>query len=322
MRRPEEYLSQFLGDELREIGYYDDSGRFRRELARLDRFIESIFSVDVYYSVRSLVNVITGTWDRLFFDVDAHEVGLDAARESLSRLVGRLLLAGAEPICIFSGRGYHVYVLLGRPVALDVAAVRREVSAWGIGCLDTAVLNEAALARLPFTVNGRSGRLAIPVSCTTLAEDDSVVRNSPSVIANIFGEAAVSEPPDSRRVGRTPVEFGPDNTPLCVLRMLGHLAATCELGHFARFSLAIFMMRAFGREAALRAMSMACDYREHVTLYQLEHIASREYMYPSCERLEAEGFCNRHVRCPYRPWLERYLPGWGGGGNPYEERGG
>jgi hypothetical protein len=289
-------------------------GEGRRYLAyTLDDYARFLGLLDIYYSTRSYECIVTDTWDRFFLDIDAHDRPLGEAFEGARRAVRVLVDLGLSPTVISTGRGFHIYILLSEPVEVDYEQLRpywRELGS------DVSVLNRNPMARLPFTVNSKAGREAVPVNPENLSDIDYSVRFSePGAFAQAFDPGYAST--SARRVERRVVfERGRLITPpLCIREMLFSAVATGHLSHLERFAFAAFSLRAWGYERTHAFFRLMSDYRERETSYQLRHIAARRYFFPKCRTLVLLGVCREEFksRCPFYPWLEPYLPDWGGG---------
>jgi hypothetical protein len=178
---------------------------------------------------------------------------------------------------------------------------------------DVAVLNRNPMARLPFTVNSKAGREAVPVSPENLTDIDYSVRfNEPGVFVEAFSLGGIIT--EARRVVRKVVfEKGKHVIPpLCIREMLSKAVATAYLSHPERFSFATFALRAWGFERAHAFFKLMEDYDERKAVYQLGHIEARRYVFPKCRTLMLLDICSEgfKARCPFYPWLEPYLPPW------------
>jgi hypothetical protein len=308
------FLQSFLHlPSLREILVL---GEGKRYLAyTLEDYSPYLGRVDIYYSTRSYENLITDTWDRFYLDIDAHDKPLGEAVEGAKRAIKALVELGLNPTVIYTGRGYHIYILLSEPVEIDYEQLKpywRELGS------DIQVLNKNPMARLPFTINSKAGREAIPVNPENLSDIDYSVRlNEPRALVDAFGLGGLIV--ETRQIVRKVVfERGTNITPpLCIREMMVRAVATGHLSHLERFSFATFSLRVWGYERTHSFFRLMNDYRERETSYQLRHIATRKYLFPKCRTLELLGVCRDEFksRCPFYPWLEPYLPDWGSDGN-------
>jgi len=270
-------------------------GEGRRLLAyTLEDYASYTGKPDVYYSVRSYENLVTDTWDRVFFDIDAHGKPVGEAVEASLKAVKALRDLGLEPTVLFTGRGFHVYVILSEPIELDIDELKPYAK--GLGA-DVAVLNRNPMGRLPFTVNSKAGREAVPVSPDDLSTPDYAVRfNDPRAFTDAFSLGGLIT--ETRRVVRSPVykKGSQIPVPLCIREMLAKAVATGYLTHPERFALATFGLRVWGFERTANFFKVMDDYDERVTRYQLNHIASRKYLFPKCRTIMLLGDCNEEAR--------------------------
>lgn len=305
------FLQSFLRTpSLREIFV---RGEGRRYLAYdLGEYAQYLGKPDIYYSIRSYENLITDTWDRVLFDIDAHGKPIGDAVEDSRKAVRALRDLGLEPTVVFSGRGFHIYIVLSEPVEMDIDSLKPYAK--GLGA-DVAVLNRNPMGRLPFTINSKAGREAVPVSPDDLSTPDYSVRvNEPRLFVEAFNLGGVIT--ESRRIVREPVyaKGSYSALPLCIREMISKAVATGYLTHPERFALSTFGLRVWGFERTMNFFKVMDDYDERVTRYQLNHIASRRYSFPKCRTIMILGDCNEDLRkrCPFYPWLEPFLPDWSG----------
>jgi hypothetical protein len=303
------FLESFLRTpSLREIFVRVEGKRY---LAYdLGEYAQYLGKPDIYYSIRSYENLITDTWDRVFFDVDAHDKPIKEAAEAATRVVKTFRDLGIEPTVIFTGRGFHVYIILSEPVELNIDELKPYAQGLGV---DTAVLNRNPMGRLPFTINSKVDKEAVPVSPDDLSTPDYTVRlNAPGAFAEAFNLGGVVT--KTRRIVRNPVYKRGSHTPLplCIKEMLAKAVATGYLTHPERFAFSTFALRVWGFGRTMNFFKIMDDYDERVTRYQLSHIASRRYVFPKCRTMMLLGDCNEDLRrrCPFYPWLEPYLPDW------------
>ncbi|MGB9719531.1 MAG: hypothetical protein ACPL06_02980 [Candidatus Anstonellales archaeon] len=80
--------------------------------------------------------------------------------------------------------------------------------------------------------------------------------------------------------------------PPCVKALLDQVYKHENLGHHARWSLAVyFVNRRVDTEAILSLFSNLPDFNEKKTRYYIEHAKKRGYIMPSCETMRAYGLC-------------------------------
>jgi len=270
---------------------------------------------DVYYSVRPYEDLVADTWERFYLDIDAHGKPLSEAVEGARKAIKTLIDMGLNPTVVFTGRGFHIYILLSEPVEIDHEQLKPYWKELGS---DVAVLNKNPMARLPFTVNSKVGKEAIPINPENLTDVDYSVRfNDPRAFIEAFSLGGMIT--ETRQIVREVVfEKGKHVTPpLCIREMLSKAVATAYLSHPERFAFATFSLRVWGYERTHAFFRLMDDYNERTTSYQLRHIASRKYRFPKCKLLMLLGVCNEGFksRCPFYPWLEPYLSDWRGEGD-------
>lgn len=80
--------------------------------------------------------------------------------------------------------------------------------------------------------------------------------------------------------------------PPCIKALLEQVYRHENLGHHARWSLAVyFLNRGVSEDAILSLLSNLPDFSEKKTGYYVEHAKKRGYIMPSCETMRAYGLC-------------------------------
>jgi len=105
--------------------------------------------------------------------------------------------------------------------------------------------------------------------------------------------------PQRRREGGgcTPLPEAGPRMPPCIERLIEELRRGENLSHFARFTLATFLIHAgWTVDQIVDLFRNAPDFDEKVTRYQVEHLAGKrgggkKYDPPSCARIQQEGLC-------------------------------
>jgi len=105
--------------------------------------------------------------------------------------------------------------------------------------------------------------------------------------------------PQRRREGggRAPLPEASPRMPPCIERLIKELQHGENLSHFARFTLATFLIHAGWTtiDQIVDLFRNAPDFDEKVTRYQVEHLAGKrggkKYDPPSCARIRQEGLC-------------------------------
>ncbi len=110
--------------------------------------------------------------DRLFYDFDGGEGGLEAAwRDALELSKALERRYGCQPLITFSGRkGFHVYAFLEKPYRgprlKEVYTELQEMTLRGLSLetLDMAVLGDVKrLSRIPYTLHEKSRQPCLPI---------------------------------------------------------------------------------------------------------------------------------------------------------------
>ncbi len=80
--------------------------------------------------------------------------------------------------------------------------------------------------------------------------------------------------------------------PPCMERVLKRLKNHENLGHYERWTLAIYLIKiGVGIEEINELYKNLPDYKEKITLYQLRHIKEKNYSMASCEKMRGYGLC-------------------------------
>jgi len=89
--------------------------------------------------------------------------------------------------------------------------------------------------------------------------------------------------------------------PPCISKLLENLKTVENLGHTARWSLAVYLLNVgMKKEDVVKLFSTSPDFDERVTRYQVEHAMKRGYKVPSCASMDSYGLCiaNCGVKSP------------------------
>jgi len=145
-----------------------DSARDVYEKARFFDFVDcycSVYSYSEWYSAaedrRKFVRI-----DTVLFDIDI-EGNLAAALAQAKKLVKYLLNKDITPRVYFSGaKGFHIYVDFPEVTLYDFRSVK-DVASYFVSklrlCLDMNVYEPNRVARLPYTVNSKTGYFCVPI---------------------------------------------------------------------------------------------------------------------------------------------------------------
>jgi len=126
---------------------------------------------NIYVSLYSDSYIEKGLWDKLFFDIDAHDGSLPKAHIDMLRLYDYLHAEfNAEPRVYFTGNGFAVYLDF-EPVSIDKWSIRyfgvEIVQKAGCKRVDTAPIGDKRrISRVPYTYNFKSEniRMCIPIN--------------------------------------------------------------------------------------------------------------------------------------------------------------
>lgn len=99
------------------------------------------------------------------------------------------------------------------------------------------------------------------------------------------------------KMERQPVSFKEGDNPPCVEALLTALKKHENLGHQARWLLAVYLIaRGLPLEKIDEMFSQSPDYSERTTRYQLKHAKERNYSVPSCSTILGWGLCVSECR--------------------------
>ncbi|MEM3555443.1 MAG: DNA primase large subunit PriL [Candidatus Micrarchaeia archaeon] len=80
--------------------------------------------------------------------------------------------------------------------------------------------------------------------------------------------------------------------PPCIKKLLDDLKTVENLGHTARWALAVYLLNSgMSVDEVVRIFSTSPDFDERVTRYQVEHAQKRGYKMPSCASMDSNGLC-------------------------------
>ncbi len=78
----------------------------------------------------------------------------------------------------------------------------------------------------------------------------------------------------------------------CMKELLNRLRRHENLSHYARWSLAVYLInRGVSVDDIVKLYSALPDYKEEITRYQVEHIKKKAYTTPSCLKMKTYGLC-------------------------------
>jgi DNA primase large subunit len=106
---------------------------------------------------------------------------------------------------------------------------------------------------------------------------------------NTMGNFVLSKIPKKENAK---VSFKEGDNPPCVEKLLDEMRMHKNLGHYARWSLAVYLMnRNVEMDDILKIFSNSPDYNEKISSYQIKHIIEHKYSMPSCEKMKLYGLC-------------------------------
>jgi DNA primase large subunit len=89
-----------------------------------------------------------------------------------------------------------------------------------------------------------------------------------------------------------PTNITKGDFPPCINKLLEDLKTVENLGHTARWTLAVYLLNVGMKvEEVVRVFSTSPDFDEKVTRYQVEHAMKRGYRMPSCANMDSNGLC-------------------------------
>ncbi|MCX6776014.1 MAG: hypothetical protein NT130_04155 [Candidatus Micrarchaeota archaeon] len=124
------------------------------------------------------------------------------------------------------------------------------------------------------------------------------IENVPDRI-NDSAEAVKGEIPKEPKPASISLEGG--EFPPCVNKLLENLKTVENLGHTARWALAVYLLNVGMKpDDIVKVFSTSPDFDERVTRYQVEHAMKRGYKVPSCASMDFYGLCiaNCGVKSP------------------------
>ena len=157
---------------------------------------------NIYVALYSDNNIQKGLWDKLFFDVDAHDGSLPKAHLDMLRLYDYIQSNyGVEPRLYFTGHGFAVYFDF-EPVSID----KWSVKVFGMdiirkaGCkqVDTTPLGDKRrISRIPYTYNLKTDdrRMCIPISVDWDLDTILDEASKPTKLLDVKVQPAVVEIP-------------------------------------------------------------------------------------------------------------------------------
>lgn len=307
-----------IGGQVLRLGYVLDEDEAKV-------FVKRLKNKDLYMNVFSYEQIEANMYDVFLLDVDSHlydpregvkyEIGLEETYDRARSVVDKLEDAGLSYRAYFSGRGFHIYVdyelvyieNFGR-VAMHFMV---DVLGDAFGYIDTRVLvDKNRVARVPFTYNSSAQKFCIPINIDwDIEEIVERAKHNDGIMHKIVRNNIVSElealDVEVANTYKAFVDFVPDECvrdiyelikdvdkmPRCIRDSVRELVITGELDHYRRLHMAMFLLRVWSYDDVLELLSLANDYNERMTRYQLDYILKRGLMPYSCRKALDLGIC-------------------------------
>lgn len=93
-------------------------------------------------------------------------------------------------------------------------------------------------------------------------------------------------------VANVPFTMGSGDHPPCIEKLLESIKKHENLGHQARWYLAVYLLKAgMPVETMVSLYSNLPDFNDKITRYQIEHAKNKEYAVPACASIVSYGLC-------------------------------
>lgn len=258
-----------------------------------------------YTSVFSTKQMDRSIYDVLFFETYDFDPRVVEYAYVVAQKIGKLLDdAGIRYVVYFTGgRSFHFYVRF-KPVALS--SYRRVVEKFLITYniskyIDVQVGTSSQMARVPLTVNSRTGLYMVPINLSW--PFSTVIRASkrglffvPSFEENsdLHNELLKFDKQSNGFEGGSAwvPRFDVDEVPLCVLNAYKELKRTGELDHMMRVVMTEYFIQIGLPKDTIFAIfrDFANDFNPRLTKYQIDYLSRHAYSY-SCRRIRSAGYC-------------------------------
>jgi len=287
-------------------------------------FLVERIKKDVFVAVYSDEQIEKQMVDTIFIDIDDKDLG--KAHDKLVKVLGKLEVAGVDigrlRVYFSGGKGFHVFldfepVFLPRFLSFRSVCIRllREI---GIADLiDTRVVGDwRRVSRIPYTINSKRNLYCYPVDPTETLHNIIEMARKPRArrirvdrrncrpIRQMIIDIIRSYGRTYKRTAHTVIKKRKKGfvLPPCVSHWLAELGKTHELDHYARLNLAIFLIRhGWSVDDIVSVFSIANDFDEARTRYQIEYAKSRDLLMWSCHKLIDLGLCPCPKVCAYGP---------------------
>lgn len=289
----------------------------RKIITNEEDFTKLKSSTDEYLSVFNMKQMFYETYDTIFFDIDGKTGGTNEAIAKYMKFkqnynfISRLY---------FSGVGLHVYTDLVTPIrgkAEYKQFCNKLVKKYNlIGLIDSSAVGDTSrLARLPHSVNSRSGKTTIQILDSELIKKpeeyvETIYAGKKYVLVDFGIEIEERKQEKSQLVKLTKdwkKVYG--DYPPCINNALNMIEKEGELNHTERIHLATFLIN-IGREDELwEALKKANDYSESISIYQVEYLKSRNMKSYSCANVEDDicSYAGNKKLCPFYPSVNIFI---------------
>lgn len=264
-----------------------------------------------YLSVYSADEIEACLVPVLFYDLDA-KGDMEGLVDALSRMIDSMRSLKCR-VYYTGGRGFHVYVYVDPPVAVDRDRLRDAAETVFFELLGGARAEDYVdrhcmgdwrrMARVPYTFHESTGREMVPVYVST---------GSCEPVREVLLEHPPRREEPKPKATAPWVSLDAEGYPPCIRAALRDLRESGELSHERRLHLASFLLRAgVPIETVVSLFTMASDFNERVTRYQVEYLARNRYLPFCCRKARLKGICplENQALCPFYPSINSAL-GW------------
>lgn len=272
-------------------------------------------------------------YDLMVIDVDDEDLGNSLLR--LCLVCVRLKKAGIQNYRItFSGsKGFHIYIHFENTRLSNYrSATLGFLDSIGVGNLiDRSTLEPNRVIRIPYTINTKTGYRSFVIGDQNEVDriksiEDVVVRSSSD-----FSKQKLYPFDSNVGLGVKIAQFDstvlPSNInlvdresnhetfksfkhfPPCVKRLVSLCKQNVDINHMERVQLATFLINIGYNDIEIcdffRGLS---DFKESVTLYQIQYLRERHLKNAGCDKLTSFGICCcDHDKCLFYPSINKYL---------------
>jgi hypothetical protein len=278
----------------------------RRDAANASQFIDFIKlhngKEHCYMSVFSKIQNQCKVYDTVFFDIDA--TSFEKASEKANKVIDSLMsnFSDLHLRIYFSGRkGYHVYADIV-PTYLwsyqaAVQSLCRDLRLLNI--VDTQVLSDTILCRVPYTTHITTRLMCIPIRRMDVGNAkwilSEAMRSEVKSIAikpsKKLSEKLSAYVKDMKPFTPVVVDTSDDPVPLCITHaMTKALNGTIE--HVERVLLTMYMLNSGASvESIISIFKAAPDYVARRTSYNVHYCEKRSVKIYGCRKIISDGMC-------------------------------